>query len=164
MRSIAMTLGLLLSATVVGAQAAPPADKQAALKQLTQIEDDIARANRDCDYAYFRRIEADEFIFTGANGAVTTRAEDLAGEKDCRKTDYTTVIDEPRLSFYGTFAVLSARSSVTTKDKDGKPVTRRTRFTDVFIWRDARWQLVAGHSSRIPDERALPAAKPPSHH
>jgi hypothetical protein len=30
-------------------------------------------------------------------------------------------------------------------------LTRRSRFTDVFVWRDRRWQLVAGHSSRIPD-------------
>jgi preprotein translocase subunit Sec63 len=28
-------------------------------------------------------------------------------------------------------------------------VTKQTRFTDVFVWRDGRWQIVAGHSSRI---------------
>jgi ketosteroid isomerase-like protein len=153
MRFIIGTLGLLLIATAVGAQATPPADRQQGLTQLMQIENDIGRANRECDYAYFRRVEAEEFIFTGANGSVTTRAEDLAGEKDCRKGDYTQVIDEPRLSFYGTWAVLSARSNVTIKDKDGRPVTHRSRFTDVFVWRDGRWQLVSGHSSRIPDER-----------
>ena len=151
MKSIPMAIGLALFGGSIGAQAKPPADKQQALTQLMEIEDAIGRANRECDYAYFRRIEADEFIFTGANGAVSTRAEDLAGEKDCRKATYTQVIDEPRLSFYGTFAVLSARSSVTTKDKEGRPVTHRTRFTDVFVWRDGRWQLVAGHSSRIPE-------------
>jgi hypothetical protein len=41
---------------------------------------------------------------------------------------------------------------VTTKarsSKDGKEVTSQSRFTDVFVWRDRRWQIVAGHSSRI---------------
>jgi len=161
MTSASLSLGLVLLGTSVAAQAKPPADKAQALAQLTQIENEIARANRECDYAYFRRIEADEFIFTDANGAVTTRAEDLAGEKDCRKSDYAQVIDEPRLSFYGTFAVLSARSSITAKNRDGQPVTRRTRFTDVFIWRDGRWQLVAGHSSRIPDDVRRPSPQGP---
>jgi len=27
--------------------------------------------------------------------------------------------------------------------------TARSRFTDVFVRRDGRWQIVAGHSSRI---------------
>ena len=158
MKSAVVILGLSLSATALGAQAKPPGDKSQALTQLMAIENEIGRANRECDYAYFRRIEADEFIFTGANGSVTTRAEDLAGEKDCRKGDYAQVIDEPRFSFYGTFAVLSARSNITVKDRDGHPITRRSRFTDVFLWRDGRWQLVAGHSSRIPDERDKPGS------
>ena len=31
----------------------------------------------------------------------------------------------------------------------GADVTKQTRFTDVFVWRDGRWQIAAGHSSRI---------------
>ena len=42
----------------------------------------------------------------------------------------------------------------TRKDKEDKVITRKSRFTDVFVWRDATWQLVAGHSSRIPDAPA----------
>jgi hypothetical protein len=141
---------LVLAAARLDAQGNPPSQSQAR-EQLLRIEDDIGRANRECDYAYFRQIEADEFIFTDANGAVTTRADDLAGEKDCQKRDYSQVIDEPRLLFYGSFAVLNARNIITTKGKDGQPVLHRSRFTDVFVWRSGRWQLVSGHSSRIPE-------------
>jgi hypothetical protein len=139
-----------LCASVVFAQPARPStDKAIVERELVKIEEEIARANRECDYRYFARIEADEFIFTDANGQVTTRQQDLAGEKDCKKGDYTQVIDEPRTLLYGTTAIINARSSVTTM-RDGQPLTRRSRFTDVFVWRDGRWQLVAGHSSRIP--------------
>jgi hypothetical protein len=30
------------------------------------------------------------------------------------------------------------------------PVARTQRFTDVLVRRGGRWQLVAGHSSRVP--------------
>jgi hypothetical protein len=144
-------IGLLVPAFVARAQSAgPPTDKEEALRQLVRIENEIGRANREYDYAYFRQIEADEFIFTDAKGAVTTKAEDLAGEKDCRKADYEQSIDQPRLLLYGSVAVLNARNSVVSRPGDGKAVTRLTRFTDVFVWRDGRWHLVSGHSSRIP--------------
>ncbi|MCU1286084.1 MAG: hypothetical protein JWO13_2434 [Acidobacteriales bacterium] len=32
---------------------------------------------------------------------------------------------------------------------DNPPTPQRTRFTDVFVCRDGRWQVAAGHSSRI---------------
>jgi ketosteroid isomerase-like protein len=28
--------------------------------------------------------------------------------------------------------------------------TKKTRFTDIFVYRDGRWQCVAGHDSRLP--------------
>jgi len=129
----------------------PPADNGAVLQQLLQIEDEIAQANRNCDYAYFRNIEADEFLFTDAAGNVTTKEQDLATEKDCHKSDAPSVVDEARLLNFGDVAILSARNSVTLKNRDGKEVVRRNRFTDVFMRRDGRWQLVSGHSSRIPE-------------
>jgi len=49
---------------------------------------------------------------------------------------------------------VTGRITITKKDKEGKVITRRSRFTDVFVWRDATWQLVAGHSSRISDTAA----------
>src|SRR5262249_41971865 len=142
---------LFLAPALMHAQAGAPGEADTRT-QLLRIEDEIGRANRECDYAYFRQVEADEFIFTGANGAVTTRADDLAGEKDCRKRDYSQVIDEPRILFYGSVAVLNARNTITLKGKDGQPALHRSRFTDVFVWRSGRWQLVSGHSSRIPEE------------
>jgi len=141
----------LLGAGSTAAQTTATPSDSVVLRELLQIEADIAKANRECDYNYFRLIEADEFIFTDANGTVTTRAEDLAGEKDCRKSDYRSVVDEPRLLRYGDVAVLSARSNTFFTNREGREVVRRSRFTDVFVKRQGRWQLVSGHSSRIPE-------------
>jgi ketosteroid isomerase-like protein len=133
----------------------PPAsgqshDSAVVRRQLVAIEQEIARANRECDYRYFDRIEADEFIFTDARGGLTTKKEDLAGEKDCRKNGMTQSFDGVIVQPHGNWAVLSARATTAFVDPEGRSGTRQNRFTDVFVWRDGRWQLVAGHSSRIP--------------
>lgn len=139
---------LLLLPLFASPQASASKDLQ---QQLLEIEKKIALANNACDYDYFRAIEAKEFIFTDSNGHVTTREQDLAGEKDCKKTDYKHDFDEVRLLRYPNTAVLNARHTVAGQH-NGKDFRVSTRFTDVFIWRDGRWQLVAGHSSRIPPQ------------
>jgi ketosteroid isomerase-like protein len=133
------------------APARPTGSADQIKQDLVKIEREIGRANFECDYAYFGRVEADEFLFTDAAGSITTRKEDLAGEKDCRKSDGTYDLDDTRVELYGTAAVVTSRATVSGKSKEGKPFAHRNRFTDVFVWRDGRWQLVAGHSSRIPD-------------
>ena len=122
-------------------------------QDLIQIEREIGRANMECDYRFFDKVEAEEVIFTDANGGLSNKKEDMAGEKDCRKSDNTYTVDEPLVSLYGNTAVVTGRVTISGKKKDGTPLHRQSRFTDVFVWRDQRWQLVAGHSSRTPQPR-----------
>src|SRR5689334_1295165 len=49
--------------------------------ELMQLERDIGKANVQRDYAFFERVEADEFIFTDSGGGLTTRKEDLESVK-----------------------------------------------------------------------------------
>lgn len=143
-------MGILLGTAGLWAQdtSAPPGSPEQIKAGLIQIERDAGRANFNCDYEYFRRLEADEFIFTNAKGDTTTRQQDLAGEKDCHKFEGTYDLDETRVRLYDNTAVVTSRVTVTGK-KEGKVL--RSRFTDVFVWRDGRWQIVAGHSSYIPE-------------
>lgn len=148
-----MIVSILAVVTLTLSQQVPassPADS-VVLRELLAIENEIARANRECDYKYFDYIEAEEFIFTDASGGVTTKQQDLATEKDCRKADYRSEVDEPRLLRYGDVIILNARNNVFLKNAQGQSVIRRNRFTDVFVRRQGRWRLVSGHSSRIPE-------------
>jgi uncharacterized protein DUF4440 len=146
-------VGMLLGATLVCAQesSAPHGSSDQIRTDLVQIEREIGRANFNCDYKYFDKVEGEEFIFTDANGGLTTKKQDLAGEKDCHKFDWSYDLDETRVILYGNTAVVTARVTVAGKNKEGKPFSRRNRFTDVFVWRDSRWQIVAGHSSSVPE-------------
>ncbi|HEV7550345.1 MAG TPA: nuclear transport factor 2 family protein [Candidatus Angelobacter sp.] len=132
----------------------PPGTPGEIKSNLIQIEREIGRANLDCDYKYFDQVEGEDFIFTDAAGTVSNKKQDMAGEKDCRKTEGTYDVDDAEVRIFNNAAVVTGRITTVHKNKEEKLVTRRSRFTDVFVWRDGRWQLVAGHSSRIPDPAA----------
>jgi len=117
-----------------------------------QLERDIGKANIDRDYAFFDRVEADEFIFTGADGSLLNKQEDLKGLKEPANPDAALLgyeVDEMNVLLYEKTAVVTGR--VTTKRRyKGAESSSQSRFTDVFVRRDGRWQIVAGHSSRLP--------------
>jgi hypothetical protein len=148
-RTITLIL-IILGAVSVAFSQTDKKEAQAKL-DLMQLERDIGKANIESDYAFFDRVEAEEFIFTDAGGGVTTKKQDLEGLKqppnpDVKLTAYD--VDDMNVRLYDKMAVVTGR--VTTKRLvKGQPMTSQSRFTDVFVWRDGRWQLVAGHSSRI---------------
>lgn len=155
MKTLLPVVLLVLAGSLFAQQTNTPPGTPGQIKdELIRIEHEIARANLQCDYRYFERIEAEEFIFTDASGNVSNKRQDLAGEKDCHKSDARYEIDDTDVRLYPISAVVTGRVTITRQDKDGKVIARQSRFTDVFVWRDATWQIVAGHSSRIPDVAA----------
>src|SRR5580765_8836063 len=152
-RMIAIVLLIVAAASVAfSQQSKPKAEEEERTRQaLMQLERDIGKANIDSDFKFFDRVEAEEFIFTDAGGGVTTKKQDLEGLKqtpnpDVKLTAYD--VDDMNVRLYDKTAVVTGR--VTTKRLiKAQPTTSQSRFTDVFVWREGRWQLVAGHSSRI---------------
>jgi hypothetical protein len=126
-----------------------------ARQELMQLERDIGRANVERDAAFFERVEADEFIFTDSAGGITLKKEDVAGVKapanpDSKLSSYE--VDDMKVMLYDGTAVVTGRVTQQGVFK-GQEWTGQSRFTDVFVRRDKRWQIVAGHSSRIPAPR-----------
>jgi hypothetical protein len=59
------------------------------------------------------------------------------------------VLADVRITTLGSVVVFNALATTTKVKASGEHVVRRQRFTDVLVWRDGRWQLVAGHSSAV---------------
>ncbi len=118
--------------------------------ELMQLERDIGEANIKRDKAFFARVEADEFIFTDSAGGLTTKAEDVASlDKPVGELKLVSyIVDEMKVVVYGKTAVVWGRVTTTSRGKD-REVVGKSRFTDVFVKRNGRWQIVAGHSSRL---------------
>jgi hypothetical protein len=150
---IVFILASAVSSVAVGqVESKKASSKEERVKQeLVQLERDIGKANVNRDYAFFDRVEADEFIFTDSGGAVTTKKEDLESVKapanpDSKLLSYE--VDDLKVMLYGKTAVVWGRSTLKGINK-GQEWVGQSRFTDIFVWRDNRWQIVAGHSSRI---------------
>lgn len=149
----AILVGTLLSIASAQVSGGPQGSPEQIKQDLIQIEREIGRANLDCDYKFFDQVEAEDFIFTDPNGGITTKKQDMAGERDCRKTEAKYELNDTLVSLYGNTAVVTSGVAISGKNRQKAPFTRKSRFTDVFVWRDGRWQIVAGHSSRIPEPK-----------
>jgi hypothetical protein len=145
-----LAVGLFLATGFAQQPAVPSATPEHVRREIMAVEERIGQANFDCDYKFFASVEAPEFIFTTAAGGVVTRAQDLAGEKDCRPSKGTYRLDDVRIMTLDSVVVFNALATTTTTKASGERVARTQRFTDVLVRRDGRWQLVAGHTSRVP--------------
>ena len=134
---------LLLLSLNIAAFAAPCAAKQAKDEAaLLQIEQTWAKALQQHDADTVACLVANEFEDAGVDGAVHERAEMLAHIPN--RGPNLNNLQEVRAHVYGDFAYVRGVNEVT--DPSGKPVAR-VRFTDMFVYRDGRWQAVAGQET-----------------
>ena len=143
-KRILLNLVFLLAAAslVMGQKAGNKAvgKEERSKQELMQLERDIGRANVERDYAFFERVEAEEFIFTDSGGTLTTKKEDVDSVKapanpDSRLLSYE--VDDLKVALYGKTAVVLGRSTLKGIRK-GQEWTTQSRFTDVFVRRDNR--------------------------
>ena len=121
----------------------------AAEKEVLQFERDACKGFLDADAAALERALTPDFTLTLSNGDVSTRADEI---NDLRsgKVHYEVFENYGMLArFYGdNIAVVLGKTRVKGAS-DGKPFDRVVQFTDTLIRRDGRWQLAAGHVSRL---------------
>jgi ketosteroid isomerase-like protein len=128
------------------AYASPCATKQTKDEAaLIQIERTWARALEEQNISALGCILADEFEDAGPTGALADRTTILN-----RAADHHGVhneLSELHAHVYGDFAYIRG---IATAVMDNKRPAMKVRFTDVYVYREARWQCVAGHESSIP--------------
>ena len=123
--------------------------QSAAEREVLQFERDACKAFLDADVAALERVLTPDFTLTLSNGEVSTRADEI-NELQSKKVHYDVFENYDMLArIYGDdMAVVLGKTRV-KGTADGKPFDRVVQFTDTLIKRDGRWQLAAGHVSRI---------------
>jgi ketosteroid isomerase-like protein len=133
----------------VGPDSIPAAWQSASSTERTliRLEDDWARALVRRDTATFRRLLAPRFVYT--EDATVMSADDVirsvvgpdhvewAGNEGMKVYDY------------GNTAVVTGILAVKGRGKEGS-FSRRYRFTDTWLRRDGRWQVIAAQDYVIP--------------
>lgn len=117
-------------------------------RTLLRLEDDWAKALVRRDAAVFRRLLAPRFVYT--EDAVVMNKDELvraitSGGDTVERADNEGL----KVYDYGTTAVVIGILAMQGKGKDG-PFNRRYRFTDTWLYRNGRWQVIAAQDYLIP--------------
>src|SRR5208283_2032338 len=110
---------------------------------LVQIEQTWARALEEQDVSALMCILADEFEDAGPSGTLADRSKILARAADHRGVHHE--LSDLHARLYGDFGYI--RGVATTLLDHGR-LQEKIRFTDVYVYREGRWQCVAGQESR----------------
>jgi hypothetical protein len=111
---------------------------------LVQIEQTWAKSLEQSDTAALGCILADEFEDAGPDGKLTDRATTLAKAAEHRAVRHE--LSDLRAHVQGEAGYI--RGLAAAVDARGKTVAK-VRFTDVYLYREGRWQCVAGHESMV---------------
>lgn len=156
---LALLLPVLLacsrSTAVDGSRETAPAvggeTEETGRRTLGQLEDDWAKAVEAHDTAFLAGVIAPDFHGT-QDSATFGRAEILRNVADTgtQLRDMKDNGREIRIYGNGTVGVVTSRASWRT-EKGEHPGEYSNRYTETWVKRDGRWQVVAGHySAEIP--------------
>ncbi len=134
----------LLMACPCAMAAACPSGQAKDATALIQIEKEWAISLERKDAASLGCILAEEFQDVDPKGSISGRATTLAKAADHRPSHNELTELSPRV--YGDFGYI--RGLATATDSQGK-VLGRVRFTDIYVYREGRWQAVAAHESMV---------------
>jgi ketosteroid isomerase-like protein len=141
---VKLAFGLLLLGPLAFASPCPTGQTKGEAA-LVQIEQTWARALQEQDVSILACILADEFEDADVAGAVSDRSKTLARAADHPGVHYE--LSELHARVYGDVGYIRGIATVLT---DHGRVPLKIRFTDVYVYRDGRWQCVAGHESSFP--------------
>jgi len=117
-------------------------------QELKILEEEIGHAWATRDAASYDQILADDYIWTDYDGIVWTKAQDLETLKSGEAVTTSYVVDDWQLRVCEDAAVITGRTTIKETWK-GKDTSGQYRFTDTWVKRAGRWQLLASHTSKI---------------
>jgi len=116
---------------------------------LTDAEHRLAMAWVEGDRGFIEATLADDWIVTDLTGRVLTKDEVLRetfGSNDREIVSMT--IDEIHVRPFGAWAIVTGLTEAAGK-YEGQVMEVRLRFTDIFVVRDGRWQVVASQATLL---------------
>ena len=116
---------------------------------VMRIERELLNAVLKGDPSANERYLADTYVFTGPDGTLENKAQAIADLKSGDLKLQSASLDGAKVQVYGDTAVVTYSSNDKGTYK-GKDITGKTRWTDVFVNQNGRWQVVASHGTMLP--------------
>jgi uncharacterized protein (TIGR02246 family) len=150
-----MKVNLSVILTLIFLCFASAAAQDKAADEVRKLERAWLDAYEKLDAKAMDEIVADDFTITFPDGSMQTKAMIVAQLKMTRPANapaFKFYTEEVQARVYGDTVVLIGRV-VTEWQKDGKTMRELNRYTDTYVRRGGRWQVVASHLSNIKEEK-----------
>jgi hypothetical protein len=128
-------------------------DLRAAKSYITESERQWAASVATGDTSTEQRILADDFIGVDPDGNLYDKAKQIADTRNSPKTYVSNRLNEVKVRFFGNAAV--AQGSETWERRTGTPNRGRFVWTDTWILRNGKWQIVAAEDLSAPESPSV---------
>ena len=130
------------------------AKDDARIAALRSAETTRFEAQVNADARALGQLLDDGLEYTHSNGDLDTKASFIdslvTGTRDYISS--TAAIETVRI--FGDVGVIRGKAKVTVGGKDRQPQDLHIGYTDIWLWKDGRWQMTAWRSVRLPDSPA----------
>ncbi len=92
----------------------------------------------------------DGLEYVHSNGELDTKQSFIDSLLSGKRDYVSTVATIESIRFFGNVAVIRGKAKVTVAD-NGQSKDLHIGYTDVWLWKDGRWQMTAWRSARLPD-------------
>jgi ketosteroid isomerase-like protein len=119
------------------------------IETLREIEERLAAAWVENDRLFIEQTLADDWSVTDLTGQVLTKAQVLKEVFDSANRQIVSMqIDDINVRPFGDWAIVTGRTNA-AGEYEGEVAQVTLRFTDVFVYRNGRWQVVASQATLL---------------
>jgi hypothetical protein len=147
--SLAATLAMALPCTALAFAQSHWADNNDPVAKM-MIDSERKWAEASCDHnSIAATILADDFMGTAPDGSRYERAKEIQGDPSEASTNCK--LDGAKVRFFGdSLAMVYGSERATRTDKDGKEFGRCLVWSDTWLKRNGKWQIISAQDTGVP--------------
>lgn len=119
--------------------------------EIVALEAALRAAQLSADVEALGRLISDDLLFTGPDGQLATKAQDLTAHRTGTIRIREHAPTELRIRRLSPDAALVALRTRLVVDVQGSPVRGAFRYTRVWSREEGQWRVVGGHVAASPD-------------
>jgi hypothetical protein len=117
---------------------------------LRSAEQTRFKAQVDADARILDKLLDDGLEYVHSNGELDSKKSFIDSLTTGRRDYVSTAATIESVRIFGNVAVIRGKATVTVAD-NGQSKDLHIGYTDVWLWKDARWRMTAWRSARLPD-------------
>jgi len=118
-------------------------------RYIKESERQWAESVANGDVTVIERILSDDFLGVDPEGNLYEKSKMVADTREAPKRFVSNHLNDVKVRFYGETAV--AQGSESWVRRSGSPLRGRFVWTDTWIWRNGKWQIVAAEDLIAPE-------------